>query len=122
MHVRDVDLDDRPDDRGEGVTDGHGGVRPPAGVDDHPGRGAAHLVDRVDEDALVVGLPEVEVVPQLVGPLPAQCLHVGERLVAVDLGLALTEQVEVGPVEDHDDRSSTHAEGVGFEPTMTLPP
>ena len=69
----------------------------PPGLDLRP-----ELVDPVDERALVVGLPELHVQPELAPLLPAHRLDVGERGAPVHLGFAGAEQVEVGPVEHED--------------------
>ena len=47
---------------------------------------------------------ELDLKPELLADAAAVSLDVGERLAAVDLGLALAEQVEIGSVQDDDDR------------------
>ena len=69
-----------------------------------PAARRARFVDPVDQLALVVALPEVELEAEFAGEPAAIRLDVGERVAAVDFGLALAEQVEVRPVENDDFR------------------
>ena len=57
------------------------------------------LLQHVDQLALGVGLREGDLDAEFGGALAALLLEVGEGLVAVDLRLALAEEIEVGAVE-----------------------
>src|SRR5699024_7811617 len=69
---------------------------------DHGLAGISGLVDAVDQLALVVGLQEVDTDTEPGGVLGQTSLDVGRGGGAVDLGLALSESVEVRTVEDQD--------------------
>ncbi len=69
------------------------------GFHDDPARSLARLVDPVDQLVFAVGLAEDEIEPKLSGQRPAIALHIGQRLAAIDLRLALAQQVQVRPVE-----------------------
>ena len=60
------------------------------------------LLDPFDHFAFVVGLAEIDGVAGRFGGLATERLDIGERRAAVNLRLALAEQVEVGSVEDED--------------------
>ena len=62
----------------------------------------ARLVDPVDQLVFAVALAELDRQTELGCGAAAERLDVGERLAAVDLRLALAEQVEVRPVENGD--------------------
>jgi hypothetical protein len=57
-------------------------------------------MEPLDELALVVGLAYVTGAPEFDGEAFETVAHVGERVRAIDGGLAAAEQVQVGPVED----------------------
>ena len=67
----------------------------------HGGGGLARLVDPVDDLAFPVRLQEADVMRG--GGLAAQRLKIGQRLVAIDVGLALAQQVQVRTVKDIDE-------------------
>ncbi|MCO5614894.1 hypothetical protein L7F22_069179 [Adiantum nelumboides] len=107
VHVRDVHLDRRELGALDRVVQRDGGVGVGGGVEDQADRVAAlhrgtGLVDPVDEDALVVGLAEVQLEVVRGGRLPAQRLDVGEHGGPVHLRLAGAEQVEARLVGQHD--------------------
>ena len=103
VDVGDVHLDHRPLEGVEGVEDGDRGVGEGAGIDGDSNGLLAGLVDPVDDLALPVRLQEAEGEAELGGQRGAVALDVGEGLVAVDLRLALAEEVEVRSVEDIDE-------------------
>ena len=61
------------------------------------------LMDEVDQFAFAVGLPAIGVQSELRGGVRAELLDIGERGMAIGLGLAGPQQVEVRAVE-HVDR------------------
>jgi hypothetical protein len=77
------------------------------GIDDDAGSALAAAVDPVDDLVFAVALMELDRELELGAHAPAFGLHVRQGLAAVDLRLALAEQVEIGPVQDDDD--SAHA-------------
>lgn len=99
VHVRKVDLDERRGELGACVADRHGGVGPGGGVEHDRVPVVGGLVQPLEELALVVGLPEVDLQAQFLAGGDAQVGEVGERLGAVDRGLPLAEPVEVGAVQ-----------------------
>ena len=99
-------FDDRDRQGPERVQQGHRGVGI-AGRVDHDGRGLlAGLMDQFDQLALVIGLAEHHHGP--VGRPFAHRLDVGQGLMAVDVGLADPEQVEVRAVQDVEDGGLGH--------------
>ena len=74
-----------------------------AGIDDDAGGRLARLVDPVDDLVLAVRLVESDLEAEFARHRPAVALDVGQRLVAVDVRLALAEQVEVRTVQDVDE-------------------
>src|SRR5437899_1134110 len=103
VDVGHVHFDGRNLHREQRVMQGDRGVRIAAGTDDdalHLAR--MRLVDEVDQLALAVGLPAIGLEAELRRGLPAQCLDVGQRGMAVLLGLARPEHVGVRPVENED--------------------
>ena len=73
------------------------------GVDDDAGSAAAASMNPVDDLVFAVRLAELDFELKLGPDAAAIRLDVGQRLPAVDLGLALAEQVEVWAVQDGDD-------------------
>ena len=113
VDVRDVHLDHWPLERVQRVEDRDGGVGEGAGVDDDAGGPVPRLVDPVDQLALVVGLLQLDLVPGLRCDGGAGGGDVVQRLVAVDFGLAATQEVQVGSVQDKD---RAHAASCGVGP------
>jgi len=98
--VGEVDLDHHAVERAKGVRDRPGRVREGTGVDDHRRRLARCGVDGVDEVPFVVGLDVAEL-ETVALRRRCRCVDVlAERLRAVDRGLALAEQVEIGPRDE----------------------
>src|SRR5262249_48819856 len=96
------------------------GVGVGARIEDHASRLLTRLVQPVDEDALVVGLPERDRKPVALGNRTAQLLHVGEAAATVDLGLTLAQQVEGGALENVD--GLDHAKRGSAQCTARPPP
>ena len=102
--VGEVQLDDRAVERGERVVERPRVVGERAGVDDDGRAPAPRGVDRVDQLALVVGLEVLDGRGRARPPPRGGRDVVVERGGAVDVGLALAQQVEVGPVQQQHDR------------------
>ena len=81
------------------------------GIDDEAGDGLARLVDPIDQLMLGVALFEIEAEAKLGRQRPALRLDIRQGLVAVDMRLALAEQIQVRPVEDQNCRSHRLAPG-----------
>ena len=79
------------------------GVAQRAGVDDQRVGPAAGGVDGLDQLALVVGLEVLERQAVAGGRRLGPRHVVGQGGGPVDVGLALAQQVEVGPREEHDE-------------------
>src|SRR6056297_781541 len=101
VHVRYMHLDNRPVKGAERVENGNGGMRVGCGVDHDSDGLLARFLYPVDKLALVVALAEVERVA-LWQRRAAASLDIGKRVGAIDLWLALAEQVQVGSVQDED--------------------
>lgn len=67
--------------------------------------------DPVDDLVLTVRLVEAQVQAEFAGERAARRLHVGEGLAAVDVRLALAEQVQVRAVQDVDQTTHGRASG-----------
>ena len=102
VDVADVDLDDRRFDARYGVGQGDAGVGEGPGVEDDAVVSKADLVELIDQLALVVALEVLQrhvVLYELALEVDHEIL---KGVLAVDLRLALAEQVEVGAVDDDD--------------------
>ena len=75
-----------------------------AGVEDDRLAGPASLLDPGDELAFVVALRATQRNAMCTGENVESSLDLGERLGAVGVGLARSQQVQVGSVQDMDDR------------------
>src|ERR1700704_6015036 len=101
--VADVDLDYWHIDCRDRVADRHGSMSIGARVDDDSNRLlGAGVVDRIHDFALVVRLAKFDRELAPLRGLAAQRLDVVERRVAIGLGLARAEEIEIGAVEDVD--------------------
>ena len=78
-----------------------------AGIDDRALHPAGQRLDGIDQLAFVIGLQPLELDAQHLGVGPQHRLDLGQRRTAVDLRLALSQEVEVGTIENreaHDQR------------------
>src|ERR1700682_3821583 len=88
VNVADVDFDGRNFHRHQRVMQRDRGVGIAGRIDDDPGRLAGMgLVDEIDKFALAARMPAIGSQAELRGGFGAQLLDVGERRVAVGLGL-----------------------------------
>ena len=78
------------------------------GIEHDSARLGCRLLDPVDQQPLVVGLPEVDPKPERTRRLAAQCLHVGQGLAAVDARLAGPEEIQVRAVQHEHGGSLCH--------------
>ena len=104
VHIGDVHFDDRSREGVQRIEDGDGRVGEGGGIDDDPGRALAGGVDEVDELIFPIALMELDRKPELLADAATVRLDVGQRLAAVDLRLAFSQEVEIGAVQDNDDR------------------
>ena len=102
VDVADVDLIGGDAHRLQGVQDGVAVVGVGPGVDDDGVVRPVGGVDGVDDGPLVVGLPAVGGGAAGGGVLPDQPAQGLVVLGAVDAGLPLAQQVQVGPVDDQE--------------------
>src|SRR6185295_14668190 len=97
--VADVHLDQWRLELRAGVEQRVGVVRPRGRVEHDRRAGVRRRVEPVEHLALVVGLPHLDVEPEVTPPLLAQADQVFVRRAAVDLRLPPAEPPEVRPVE-----------------------
>ena len=107
VHVGNVHLDDRPVEAVQRIEDGDRRMGERRWVYDNPRGALAGPVNPVDDLVFAIALMKLDREAECFAYGPAFCLDVGERLAAIKLRLALAEQIEIGAVQDHDDR--THA-------------
>src|SRR4051794_16229464 len=100
VHVRDVHLDHRRLEGVECVQDRHRGVGEGGRVHHDAAGDLARFVNPVNQFVFPVGLVKADVEVQFLGQFPAISLNICQRLMAIDVRLALAKQVEVRPVED----------------------
>src|ERR1700685_1128863 len=105
VDIGNVHFDDRPGEGVERVEDGDRGVGEGGGIDDDAGGALAGGVNEVDDLVFAVALMELDRKPELLADAAAVRLDLGERLAAVNLRLTLAEQIEIGTVQDDDDRA-----------------
>ena len=103
VDVGQVHLDEGDGHRSQGVAHGDAGMRVGSGVDDDE-RGPVGTggLDAVDQRAFVVALEMVEGSPMPAGQVGQPGIDVGQRGVAVDLGLTGAQQVQVGAMNDQE--------------------
>lgn len=108
MHITDMQLDKRDIHADQSVSDAHRSVGQSTWVDDDPvnvllavavGAEAGGFVDAVDDLAFVIGLVGCECEVELFGVRCGVGFDVAEGCVAVDLGFAGAEEVQVWPVD-----------------------
>lgn len=96
MHLDKWDLNGR-----KRISKGHAGVGVRGWIDhDSRNRLIAGLVDQVDEGALVIALMADQPHAHGLSQALQRCIDVLEGRKTVEAGLALTEKVEVWPMED----------------------
>src|SRR5687768_3269722 len=110
--VGDVYFDERNGHPDQRIAEREAAVRIGARVHDGRGDPPLHAMDEIDEIALAVMLRELQVDAQLSPHVAKSFLDVSERCVAIQLGFARPEQVQVRSIEDSDDhrclRPSSH--------------
>ena len=101
--VGDVDLNDRDADGADAIGQGDGGMGIASRVHHHGVELPIGILQFVDQHAFMVGL---EIGDFVLGETFAELWQiVFEGDIAIDFGLALAEEVEVGAVEDEDSHS-----------------
>jgi len=101
-NIAEVHLDEGQTHREEGVPNADRTVGEAGSIDQDPLEIMARSLDPVNQHSLMVRLIGDQLSAQGVGQLSKVGVDLGEGLVAVEAGLAGTEQVEVGSVEDAD--------------------
>src|SRR5271154_4686695 len=104
VHIGNMHLDDRPGERVKRVEDRDRGMGEGGGIDDDARHTLARAMNPVDDLVFAIALMELDRKPELSPDPSAVRLDVGQRLAAVNLWLALAEQVEIGTVQDKHDR------------------
>src|SRR5580658_380038 len=105
VHVGNVHLDDWAGEGVQRVEDGDRGMGEGGGIDDDARRALAGAMYEVDDLVFAIALMELDRKPQLFADAAAVGFNVGQRFMAVNLRLALAEQIEIGTVQDNDDRT-----------------
>src|SRR5579863_1498703 len=93
VNIGNMHLDDRPGERVKRVEDGDRGMGEGGGIDDDAGGAVSRAMNEVDDLVFAIALMELDLKPELSPDPPAVGFDLGERLAAVDLGLALAEQI-----------------------------
>src|ERR1700747_3344435 len=99
-NVRQMHLDDRQFGGEKRVEHCHRGVGQRPGIENDAVGGFARLLDPVDELALVIGLPTLELQFERCGADEASLLDVGQSIMAINRGIPYSEQIEVGTVQN----------------------
>src|ERR1700722_20623152 len=107
VHIGNVHLNDRPLEGVQRVEDGDRRMGEGGGIDDDAGGALASACNPVDDLVFTIALMKLDRKPKLTADTAAVRFDVSQRLAAVDLRLALAEQIEIGAGQDNDDR--THA-------------
>lgn len=102
MDVGKVDFDGRDGSGGDGIPQGDARMSISGGVQDDSREPRLGLLNPSDQLTLVVGLAKVDLNPQAHGTLPHHRLDLGKGATAVNPWFALSEQVQVRPVEEQD--------------------
>jgi hypothetical protein len=103
VHVGNMDFDDRPLKGVQRIEDGDRRMGEGGGIDDNAGCALAGGVNPLDDLVFAIALMKLNRKPEAAANAAAVRLHIGQRLAAVDLRLALAEQIEIGTVQDNDD-------------------
>lgn len=102
IDVAEVNLEDRQADAGQGIAQGNAVVGERARVDDDRVGPLAVLLDRIDEDALVVALQDPGFDSEVLRFQADHLVDLFQRFLPVEIGLAESGQIEVRPIEDED--------------------
>jgi len=99
VDVAQVHLHKRDRHGQQGITQGDGGVGVGAGIDQQAFALAPGRLDAIHQDPLVVALEALQLGPQGLGPGRQGAVDLVEAAAAVEAGLPLAQQVEVGTVK-----------------------
>ena len=101
MNIGNVHLDERSFEGLERIDQGNGGEGVGSGVHDQGiGLGAGRL-NQIDQNSLVIGLVKLERDAQPLCKFAAARLDRRQRGGPVNVGLTHAQEIEIGPVEDH---------------------
>lgn len=100
VDVAEVNFDEGNQYRVERIADGDAGVGIGGGVDQQAVEAGARRLEPIDDFPFDVGLVEGNLDVQGSGELGQAPVDPLKALAAVDLGLALTEEVEIGAVQN----------------------
>jgi len=98
IDIADVHLDDGAFAQAQRIEDRYGVVAEGRWVD-HDAGGVSRLVQPADHLVLGIGLVTDQFQSQPPGSGAAQSFHVGQRVVAVEVRLTLSEQIQIRPVQ-----------------------
>lgn len=109
MNVREMNLYGWNGDTSYGVTQSNAGVGVSCGIKHYRVEFAFGVLNPSDQLAFEVSLAEIDIYIQFLGTRPDLCLDVSQGHRSVNFWFALTEQVEVGTIEEQ----GSHADGGG---------
>src|SRR6202021_131760 len=104
VHIGNVDFDDRALKGTQRIEDGDRRMGEGGGIDDDCGGAPAGAVNPVNDLVFAIALVKLDREPKFCSDAATIRFDIGKRLAAIDLGLALAEQIEIGTVQAHDDR------------------
>src|SRR5271169_5673880 len=93
VHVGNMHLDDRTFEGVQRIEDGDRRMGEGGGIDDDAGGALASAVNPVDQLVFAIALMELDRKPEFCADATAVRFDIGQRLAAVNLRLALAEQV-----------------------------
>src|SRR5262249_19175250 len=105
--VGQVNLDNRQRGRRKSVEHRDRGMGQRPGIENDSVRRFARLLDPIDELAFVIALPKIDLEIERRGAGQAARLDIGQRVMTVDRRVTYPEQVQIGAVQDKDDRQAS---------------
>ena len=102
VYVGNVNLDNHSLERIQRVENGDRRVRKCRRINHDAGGSLARFVNPVDDLVFAIALAEFDIELQLRGNFPAIVLDIPERIVTLDVRLALPQQIEIRAIENVD--------------------
>src|SRR5579859_3842769 len=102
MNVGQVNFDDRLPDGLERIEKSDRGMAVGAGIDHDSGKAGPRFLYPVDQLTFMIALPAIDLQPQAGGMRAASRFDIRQRVMAIDLRLAGSQQIEVGAVDNED--------------------
>jgi hypothetical protein len=102
VDIREVHLDHGQTRCHQGIPQCDARMRESAGIDQDAVGVADGLLDPIDELALMVRLDGLDFDTEVLGHRREIGIDIGQGLGPIDLGLAFSEQIQIGTVDDQD--------------------